>query len=76
MPKIEIYKDDRDRWVVLVDGVNMASAIADGGLRIEFPPEDAYPLAHMTLRARELNVQLPEAVIEAVEALLPGEVGA
>lgn len=72
MSKIEIYKDDYDVWNVVVDGVNLAGAIADGGLKIEIPSWPDPPLVHMTLRARRLNVTLPEATIKAVEALLPG----
>lgn len=69
MNKVEIFKDERGAWRVEVNGVNLADAIADGGLSVSFEPGGAPPCVHMTLRADKLNMRLPEATIKAVERL-------
>lgn len=71
MKKIDVYKDDKGKWCVMVEGVDLASAIADGGLTVSFEPGGAPPRVHMTLRSDRVNMYLPEAVIEAVKQLDP-----
>lgn len=72
MSKVDIFKDDEDRWHVEVDGINVAGALVAGGVRVDFDSGGMSPLVHLTLRPRELRLSLPEATVQAVEALLPG----
>lgn len=69
--KVEIYKDDKGKWCVEVNGADLAAAIVDGGLAVSFEPGGAPPRVHMTLRADRLNMRLPEAVIDAIKQLDP-----
>lgn len=74
MNKVDIYKDDKGKWCVEVNGVDLAAAIDDGGLAVSFEAGGLPPRVHMTLRADRLNLRLPEAVIETVKQLDPAEV--
>jgi hypothetical protein len=76
MQKVDIFKDDKGKWRVEVNGVDLAPAIVDGGLAVSFEPGGMPPRVHMTLRADRFNIRLPEAVVEAVKHLDPNEVEA
>jgi hypothetical protein len=76
MNKVDIYKDDKNKWCVEVNGVDLAAAVIDGGLSVSFEPGGMPPRVHLTLRADRFNMRLPEAVIEAVKQLDPTEVDA
>jgi hypothetical protein len=71
MSKVEI-SNTGGRWRMTVDGgPNLASAIRAGGLRVEFPEQaETGALVHVTLMARELTLDLDNAVVEASQALL------
>ena len=74
MTEVEIQKEN-GLWQVLIDGVDMAPAIAAGGLRVEFRggAEADFPLVHVTFRARTFTADLPGAVVRAREELLTSE---
>lgn len=71
MTEVEI-SNLHGRWRVTVGAVDLTKAIAANGLRVEFPPEPARPLVHITFRPRALNLRLDEAVVQATEKLLSG----
>lgn len=72
MTEVEISKKD-GHWKVVIGGVDLTKAIAAGGLRIEIPREPDMPLVHVTFRAKEFNLNLDEAIIEAERRLLEGD---
>lgn len=72
MTEVNISRID-GRWKVIIGGVDLTSAITANGLRVELPSEPDYPLVHVTFRAKELNINLDDAVVQAVEQLLAVE---
>ncbi|GIE30178.1 hypothetical protein Ait01nite_032230 [Actinoplanes italicus] len=71
MSKVEIFKDDKNTWHVEVDGVDLASAIVDGGVQVQFEGGGLPPRVYLTLGADKLNLRLPAATIEAIKQLDP-----
>lgn len=68
MNGIQITHDERG-YHVIVDGVDLAAAIAAGGLKVEWVPGQEHPHITMTMRPHELNAHLPEATLAKVEEL-------
>lgn len=71
MNQVDIYKNDKGKWCVEVNGVDLAGAIVDGGLAVSFDPGGIPPRVYMTLRADRFNMRLPEAVVETIKQLDP-----
>jgi hypothetical protein len=67
--QIKTNGDDRHRVCVIVDGVDMAEHILADGFSINCPPGPSEEWSvTMTVCAESLDVDLPDAVLDAVRS--------
>lgn len=67
MAHVQIASEADGGYVVSVDGVDVTHAVLARGFAVEFPPiEDGPALVHMTVLAETLEVDLPDAIVDAL----------
>lgn len=71
MAHVQIASEADGGYVVTVDGVDISHAVLAEGFNVEFETTPAR--LHMTVLAETLEVDLPDAVLDALR-LVPGDV--